>query len=259
MLTAPVPVPVPANGFVAGGLAGRSIMAPTAAVAAGLTAGFAALGLPYVWGGGGSGAGPNNGCARGGGQYNSCGTDIGFDCSGLTAYVLGQAGFTIPGDSSSQRRSGIPVAWDRALPGDIVGYPGHVAVYLGVTDGVRYILEASWVGTPVHIVPLTRSDADPTVYRYWTSTPGLAVACRLGRVRRADVRPQPAAPARCRPVPQRPIRPSRQRQPWPRRRLRHLPDAAHQRLFIESGIVGSPSSSAPSSAAVVRIRTADHR
>jgi len=173
-LAVPVEVQVPANGFVAGGLAGRSITAPSAEVAAGLTAGFAALGLPYVWGGGGSGAGPNNGCVRGGGQYNSCGTEVGFDCSGLTAYVLGRAGFAVPGDSSGQRRSGIPVAWDRALPGDIVGYPGHVAVYLGVTDGIRYILEASWVGTPVHIVPLTRSDADPVVYRYW-SGPGTAV------------------------------------------------------------------------------------
>ncbi len=171
-LAAPVSVPVPANAFVASGLAGRSIMAPTPAVASGLRAGFAALGRPYVWGGGGSGAGPNNGCARGGGQFNSCGTEIGFDCSGLTAYVLGQAGFAIPGDSSGQRRAGIPVAWDRALPGDIVGYPGHVAVYLGITDGVRYILEASWVGTPVHIVPLTRTDADATVYRYWTAIPG---------------------------------------------------------------------------------------
>jgi cell wall-associated NlpC family hydrolase len=175
-LATPVSVPVPANGFVSGGLAGRSIMAPTPAVAAGLRAGFAALGLPYVWGGGGSGAGPNNGCARGGGQFNSCGTEIGFDCSGLTAYVLGQAGFGIPGDSSGQRRAGIPVSWDRALPGDVVGYPGHVAVYLGITDGVRYILEASWVGTPVHIVPLTRTDADATVYRYWTGIPGVVGA-----------------------------------------------------------------------------------
>ncbi len=44
--------------------------------------------MPYVWGGGGSGAGPDNGCARGGGDYNSCGTEIGFDRSGLTAYAL---------------------------------------------------------------------------------------------------------------------------------------------------------------------------
>ena len=201
-LATPVSVPVPANGFVSGGLAGRSIMAPTPAVAAGLRAGFAALGLPYVWGGGGSGAGPNNGCARGGGQFNSCGTEIGFDCSGLTAYVLGQAGFGIPGDSSGQRRAGIPVSWDRALPGDIVGYPGHVAVYLGITDGVRYILEASWVGTPVHIVPLTRTDADATVYRYWTGIPGVVDASagtlnlERRRCRTPFVRGQPGTAAR---------------------------------------------------------------
>ena len=33
----------------------------------GIAAGFAMLGMPYVWGGGGPGAGANNGCARGGG------------------------------------------------------------------------------------------------------------------------------------------------------------------------------------------------
>ena len=97
---------IPANQFVSAALGGQMITAPTAAVAAGLAAGFAALGLPYVWGGGGSGAGPNNGCARGGGELNSCGTEIGFDCSGLTAFVLGRAGFGIPGDSSSDRAVG---------------------------------------------------------------------------------------------------------------------------------------------------------
>ena len=164
-------VTIPKNGFVDPALAGRVITAPTASVAAGLTAGFAALGLPYVWGGGGSGAGPNNGCSRGGGALNSCGSEIGFDCSGLTAFVLGRAGFIIPGDSSSQRAVGIRIGWDLALPGDVVGFPGHVAIYLGSANGVRYILEASTVGTPVHIVKLSRSDADPQVYRFWAGIP----------------------------------------------------------------------------------------
>ena len=56
-------VKIPANQFVSAALGGQTITAPNAAVAAGLAAGFSALGLPYVWGGGGSGAGPNNGCA----------------------------------------------------------------------------------------------------------------------------------------------------------------------------------------------------
>ena len=161
-------VKVPNNPYVSGALAGQTITAPTPQVAAGLAAGFSALGLPYVWGGGGSGAGPNNGCARGGGDYNSCGPEIGFDCSGLTAYVLGMAGYQTPGDSGSQRSAGVSVSWSQALPGDIVGFPGHVAVYLGTFGGRPYILEASWVGTPVHIVPLTRTDMDDRVHRYWT-------------------------------------------------------------------------------------------
>jgi cell wall-associated NlpC family hydrolase len=149
-------------------MAGRAITAPTPAVATGLAAGFNALGLPYVWGGGGSGAGPNNCCARGGGDYNSCGSEIGFDCSGLTAYVMAQAGFTAPDNSSSQRAAGTPVSWEQGQPGDIVGFPGHVAIYLGTIDGTRYILEASWVGTPIHVVPLTRTDFDPQLHRYWS-------------------------------------------------------------------------------------------
>ncbi|HEY5880817.1 MAG TPA: NlpC/P60 family protein, partial [Nakamurella sp.] len=164
-------VKVPANQYVSGALAGQTITAPTPQVAAGLAAGFSALGLPYVWGGGGSGAGPTNGCPRGGGSYNSCGTEIGFDCSGLTAYVLGMAGYQTPGDSGSQRSAGVSVSWDQAQPGDIVGFPGHVAVYLGTFGGRPYILEASWVGTPVHIVPLTRTDMDDRVHRYWTGVP----------------------------------------------------------------------------------------
>ncbi|HEY5842394.1 MAG TPA: NlpC/P60 family protein, partial [Mycobacterium sp.] len=171
-------VKIPDNQYVSAALSGQTITAPNAAVAAGLAAGFTALGMPYVWGGGGSGAGPNNGCTRGGGDFNSCGSAIGFDCSGLTAYVLGMAGYQTPGDSGSQRSSGTSISWAEALPGDIVGFPGHVAIYLGTFGGIPYILEASWVGTPIHIVPLTRTDVDDRVHRYWTGpavrAPGVA-------------------------------------------------------------------------------------
>jgi cell wall-associated NlpC family hydrolase len=188
--TAPTASPVltiPDHGDVPTALVGQSITAPTPAVAAGLAAGFAALGMPYVWGGGGSGAGPNNGCARGGGDFNSCGTQTGFDCSGLTAFVLGQAGYRIPDNSGAQRTSGVPVPWDQALPGDIVGFPGHVAVYLGNFGGKPYILEASWVGTPIHITPLTRPGVDAQLYRYWTgpvvTPPGFADFSRINQQR----------------------------------------------------------------------------
>jgi cell wall-associated NlpC family hydrolase len=162
-----VAVTIPDNQYVVADVRGKVIQAPSPALARGLAAGFGALGLPYVWGGGGSGAGPNDGCQRGGGALNSCQGLTGFDCSGLTAYVLKQAGYGIPGESGSQRSSGTSVPYAAGLPGDIVGFPGHVALYLGVIDGRPYILEASDVGVPVHIVPLTRGDRDSMLHRYF--------------------------------------------------------------------------------------------
>lgn len=160
-------VTIPNNQFVAEAIRGKVIKAPSAAMAKGLAAGFDQLGLQYVWGGGGSGAGPNDGCVRGGGALNSCQGIIGFDCSGLTAYVLGQAGYSIPGDSGSQRSGGESVPIAQALPGDIYGFEGHVSISLGIIDGQAYHLEASTVGTPVHIVPMNRGDVDSSVHRYW--------------------------------------------------------------------------------------------
>lgn len=167
-------VTIPDNQFVAAAVRGKTIQAPTNKMANGIAAGFGALGMPYVWGGGpyinGSDGelGPNNGCTRGGGSLNSCGSEIGFDCSGLTAYVLMKAGYPNPGgESGTQRNSGQSVPYESGQPGDIVGFPGHVAVYLGSIDGTPYILEASDVGIPIHIVPLTRGDKDGSLHRHW--------------------------------------------------------------------------------------------
>jgi cell wall-associated NlpC family hydrolase len=167
-----VQVTIPDNQFVIAQARGKVIAAPNAAMAKALAAGFAQLGLPYVWGGGNAaGGGPDNGCARGGGAKNSCGAAIGFDCSGLTAFVLGQGNPNWkPGTQSGiQRAGGIPIAYAQGLPGDIVGFPGHVAIFLGAIDGVQYILEASDVGIPIHIVQLRRTDKDANLHRYWTA------------------------------------------------------------------------------------------
>lgn len=166
-----VNVTIPSNQFVTEALRGKTIKAPTEGIAKGLASGFSKLGLPYVWGGGGDGAPENNGCARGGGAYNSCGSEIGFDCSGLTAWVLVKGGYGSPGgESGTQRSTGTDVSWDQGLPGDIVGFDGHVAIYLGTISGTRYILEASTQGVPIHVVPLTRSDYDSSLHRHWTGS-----------------------------------------------------------------------------------------
>ena len=96
---------IPDNPYVAGPVRGAAVTAGSAGIARGIAAGLGLLGLPYVWGGGGDGAGPNDGCARGGGALNSCRGLSGLDCSGLTAYVLVRGGFGSPGGTSDQQRN----------------------------------------------------------------------------------------------------------------------------------------------------------
>lgn len=98
-----------------------------------------ALGLPYVWGGGGT-AGPSGG---------------GFDCSGLTQWAFAQATdgrVVLPRTTYDQINMGQNVAPANIRPGDLVfsnfsapGVPEHVSLYVG--DGK--IIEAQQTGVPV--------------------------------------------------------------------------------------------------------------
>ncbi len=55
----------------------------------------------------------------------------GADCSGFTQSVFKQYGYSLPRNSTSQRSVGREVSYAEAEPGDIICYPGHVAIYIG--------------------------------------------------------------------------------------------------------------------------------
>lgn len=72
-------------------------------------------------------------CGFVGNPYVAGGTSLtnGADCSGFTQSVFKAFGYSLPRNSTSQRSVGREVSYAEAQPGDIICYPGHVAIYIG--------------------------------------------------------------------------------------------------------------------------------
>jgi cell wall-associated NlpC family hydrolase len=114
------------------GAAAPNVAAPGPKAAIAIAAAKSKLGHDYVYGA----TGPNT-----------------FDCSGLTSWAYGQAGITIPRNSSAQSVFGTAVSKSALLPGDLVFFGSpvhHVGMYLG--DGK--MIQAPQTGDVVKISSL---------------------------------------------------------------------------------------------------------
>lgn len=61
---------------------------------------------------------------------------VGFDCSGLTAFAWGRAGLPLTRQSGAQINAAARRDHASAVAGDLMQYPGHVMMYLGVGDAI---------------------------------------------------------------------------------------------------------------------------
>jgi cell wall-associated NlpC family hydrolase len=96
---------------------------------------YSQLGKPYSWGADGPGA---------------------YDCSGLTMAAWRAAGVSMPHSAKGQYGSFPKVALSDLAPGDLVYYPGHVALYVG--DGM--VIHAPTTGDVVRKVPYQRAGSN---------------------------------------------------------------------------------------------------
>ncbi|MBB4903852.1 C40 family peptidase [Actinophytocola algeriensis] len=124
--------PQPGTGVAVNLPDGSTVMAPNETAAKAVRAALGQLGVPYVWGGTAPG--------------------VGLDCSGLTQYAYGEAGLDIPRTSREQDIGAEVPSADQLLPGDLVCWEGHVAMYIGNGQ----IVEA---GDPVQVGDLRTTNS----------------------------------------------------------------------------------------------------
>jgi NlpC/P60 family len=99
-------------------------------------------------------------------RSNSSEPGVGFDCSGLTTYAWGVAGQDLARQSRAQINASERVERSAAQAGDLMFYPGHVMMFLGLGDAIVHSRQR---GSEVEITFLTGRHtrnvvfADPTI------------------------------------------------------------------------------------------------
>lgn len=106
------------------------------------------IGNKYVWGG--------NSLTKG------------IDCSGFVQQIHKKCGIKgLPRVSKDQKKGGKPIAsLSQALPGDVIGYSGHVAIYIGNGKIVHASNPSPYPKGGIKISSATYREIE-TIRRYW--------------------------------------------------------------------------------------------
>jgi cell wall-associated NlpC family hydrolase len=81
-------------------------------------------------------------------RRNASKVGVAFDCSGLTLWAWSQSGIELAHHASTQLRNSSSRTPVTAQAGDLVFYPGHVMMWLGVDN---FIVHAPYRGHPVEV------------------------------------------------------------------------------------------------------------
>jgi cell wall-associated NlpC family hydrolase len=94
-------------------------------------------------------------------RTNTSVEDKGFDCSGLTLYAWQESGVELQRVSGAQIRNATELDHGSAMAGDLVYYPGHVMMYLGVDNAIVHSVNT---GRTVEIGTISKRSVNRVVF-----------------------------------------------------------------------------------------------
>ena len=111
----------------------------------------------------------NKACQYIGNKYVYGGTSLtnGIDCSGFVQAIHRKFGISTPRTSGAQRSGGKAVKYSEMLPGDVVCYSGHVAIYIGNNQIVHASNSAPYPRGGIKISSPPNYRTVLAVRRYW--------------------------------------------------------------------------------------------